>query len=805
MLAEAKKVSVAILLTAVLLGPTLLPLSPISAQQRGYSLFGPRMDEWEVKFIPDYSVRLLAFEAGEIDWFSPLPRDLERVKASKPIAELGGEIIRTQGYSIWPMVWFNNRDRIGRVGSPDDPDITLPYNVVSNVALRKAIAHIVNRDEIIFGPILQGHAVRHNTFLPPIYGDWVNPDADFDVLYGFSIEAANRILDEAGFTRGPDGFRTYRVPEKDPFGFPYKDAGMVKPLEIEILTYPEALVPFEWQTAKMLEANLLKLGIRSKLVPADPLTKAAKVVGAREFQVAVWGWGLGIYPTILRLFHSSWDIWSKDRRPLNPFGFYGINKHIPQSAELDKVIEAFETAPDIEEAKVHARKAQAILMEIVPWVPIVQGVSYTAVAGNWKGVVKMWAPPGKEPVGIDTDLSLFNLHMVDPVTKAPTQVYGTKFRDAMGLIPGTLNRMTYLFVGESYVLHRVYEGSQNQDPENIYGPPIPNLITGISKEFMEVAGKPGVKYTVSIKPGIRWHDGVPLTAYDWEFAILKAGREWGTLRYGPLVFIRNLDRVEVVDPLTINIYVKTKGWLVDVEVNFFIPLPRHIFGRLPDPFADVSRLPHPERPDLTAMIGTGPFMTLEHQTGRSVRLVWNPDYHRADPGKTLKLEVSLARSVEEGKPFTLSVLVKDYLGNPATNAVVTATLKGPVTSTHSLGHVGEGRFSTTLTATGIGDYTVEVSAKQPIKVGGKIDSFLRASTTVPLNIRAPGLPPPPTVEKPEEVAPTPIALPKPPEVGAAETLPPTPAVPASTPLTLQVLAAVIILALGVFVARRRGP
>jgi peptide/nickel transport system substrate-binding protein len=75
-----------------------------------------------------------------------------------------------------------------------------PFN---NVKVRQAVAHAINR-KFIVEKLLFGHGQLANSEVPPAMKWAHNPSV---AVYDHDVAKANRLLDEAGLPKGPDGIR----------------------------------------------------------------------------------------------------------------------------------------------------------------------------------------------------------------------------------------------------------------------------------------------------------------------------------------------------------------------------------------------------------------------------------------------------------------------------------------------------------------------------------------------------------------------------------------------------------------------
>ncbi|MFM0094778.1 ABC transporter substrate-binding protein [Paraburkholderia nemoris] len=129
----------------------------------------------------------------------------------------------------------------------------------------------------------------------------------------------------------------------------------------------------------------------------------------------------------------------------------------------------------------------------------------------------------------------------------------------------------------------------------------------------------GLQYTFKLRPGVKWHDGENLTSADVRYSILTQKR------LGPRgrITLANVERVDTPDSLTAVVVLgKPTPYLIKALSSAELPIvPQHRYGD-GDPLTS---------PNLTAPIGTGPFIFDKWVRGSYVSLHKNPNYWR--PGK----------------------------------------------------------------------------------------------------------------------------------------------------------------------------
>ncbi|MCC6047880.1 MAG: ABC transporter substrate-binding protein, partial [Desulfurococcaceae archaeon] len=629
--------------------------------------YGPYIDKITYPVMKDYTMRLLAFEAGELSMVGVLPAHLDRVRTNRPDAH----IIFTVGISSLGALHFNVQNW-----------------PVKYLEVRQALAHLWNRDKIIAESPLRGIAVKCTTIPPPTHGAWVNWEADFEKLYPYDPERAKALLAKV-FTpcTGPDGKPAWCDPRM---------GGRV--VEIEILSLPEATSPTYWWIAMYIKEEAEKIGLRVtiKAVSSRELDAATS---AGTAQAWIIGWLFGRFPGFMYYFFHS--------REIRPGGW---NEWRVNDSRVDALLDKFYYSKDPNEAMKYGWQVQEILVkEIIPWIPTYTGVGITAWDGkiDRDSIILAYAPPLKDPVG----LSYFWWNTV----RFKDRKFGGVFRYYHTVDITTYHPSVYLWASEADAIFRVYTWVQVTRPENIYAEPrVPVFLRYWKVEETTYKGQKAYKFTVTLFEGIRWQDGVEMTAEDVAYTFLKFGKELKTRRdYGP--YIDAMIDVVVVNKTTVEFYLKDYGWLDIYTFSEFRALPKHVFEKLPNPLEDPSTLPHPTIPGLTAMIGNGPFVLAKIREIAYAELVWNPWYFWRHPDRTVKFAaVEIPATVAEGTPFRVRVTLTDYLDARATNATVTVGITGPMTLTLPATHVGGGVYEVTVPGLRAGTYTVEVRAEQPI-------------------------------------------------------------------------------------------
>lgn len=274
-----------------------------------YKNRGPaHVKEIRAKFIPEYNVRVMKLEAGELDLLlRQIPAtDIPRLKKS--------------GIDVITVPILCTRLMAFKISSPGLDDINV----------RRAIAHAINKKEIVENLYTGIAAV----------GDWpLEPNTpgyklDSRYVYNYDVEKAKKILDDAGW-KVVNGIRQKGNIRLENLVF------------ISRAQYRDEL--------GLIQSQVAKINIGIKTQPLDSL----------GFWPALTKGDHNIFH--LNLPYESPDIFysylhSKSRpRP---------NAHDFANPKVDQLLMTYRNAPTHQESLAAAAEVQRILMEQVLWVPL---------------------------------------------------------------------------------------------------------------------------------------------------------------------------------------------------------------------------------------------------------------------------------------------------------------------------------------------------------------------------------------------------------------------------------------------------
>lgn len=475
----------------------------------------PRAGELVLFYAGDRPAQVDALLEGRADVL-PLPDpegDLEALAALA--ADSRVDVLAAPGFRLFHL-GFNTRGR--------------PF---SDRAFRHALAHGVDRQgaaEAAFGP----YAFPASGYVP-----------EYDPLFApvrepipFDPDRAAALLDEAGYTRTREGVR------RDPrTGQPLAPLTLLAPTEEE--------APPAYRAARVIADGLQALGIPITL-EALPWPVLRERIARTDFDAYALSWWIprNSADYLHAVFHSSQDV-------LGGLNTTGISRN-----DLDRALEALQSAPNLEAARQSARTVQGIVQWEVPFVPLFYVPVLTAVrTDRVDGLTPMpryGAADHRHRWGVLTmGLAGDGDHPADEpvrwIIPAPVR---------------SLDPFTAVGPGDWDVLGLLYEPLWTLDPVALE--PIPWLA---SRWNVEVGEDGTTRITFWLRDDVRWHDGRPLTSSDVQFTFERARANELAAWAGDL---RQLTGVEAPDPHQVVLTFATGSYWHLYRTDVPI-LPRHIF------------------------------------------------------------------------------------------------------------------------------------------------------------------------------------------------------------------------------------
>jgi peptide/nickel transport system substrate-binding protein len=285
------------------------------------------------RLIPDTATMYLELKAGGIDMMNLTPVQYQR---------------QTVGNKF--LSQFN------KFRYPASSYVYMGYNLrnplFSDVRVRRAITHAINKEEIIHGVLLGMGQIAKGPYKP---GTWAwNPNIK-DPAY--DPAAARKLLAEAGW--------------QDTDGDGLLDKGG-KPFQFTVLTNQGNAERLK--TAQIIQQRLKAVGIDMKIRVIEWASFITHFIDKRNFEVVLLGWSLGQDPDIFDVWHSS----KTGKKELNFIGF--------KNAEVDRLIVEGRGTFDQEQRKSSYWRIQEILAEEQPYTFLYVPDALPVVSARIRGI-----------------------------------------------------------------------------------------------------------------------------------------------------------------------------------------------------------------------------------------------------------------------------------------------------------------------------------------------------------------------------------------------------------------------------------
>ncbi|AIM17236.1 ABC transporter substrate-binding protein [Neobacillus sedimentimangrovi] len=276
----------------------------------------PKLNKIIFRVIPENTARLNALANGEIDVMDGLNNSDEETVKSNPNLQ----VIERPSMNV------------GYIG------LTTTRKPLDNKLVRQAINHAVDKKAII-DAFYGGKAEAAVNPMPPSIEGYNDAIED----YPYDLEKAKALLKEAGYENG---------------------------FEIDLWAMPVArpYMPEAQKVAEVIQESLSKIGIKAKIQSVDWATYLEKATKG-EFDMFMLGW-TGDNGDADNFLYTLLD---KDSIGSNNYTHYSND-------ELHEVLIAAQTETDQAKRNELYKKAQEIIKEDAPWVPLVHSTPLLAAS-----------------------------------------------------------------------------------------------------------------------------------------------------------------------------------------------------------------------------------------------------------------------------------------------------------------------------------------------------------------------------------------------------------------------------------------
>jgi peptide/nickel transport system substrate-binding protein/microcin C transport system substrate-binding protein len=204
-------------------------------------------------------------------------------------------------------------------------------------------------------------------------------------------------------------------------------------------------------------------------------------------------------------------------------------------------------------------------------------------------------------------LGAMNAAMAVGNPKAP---FGGEFKINLGQAPTTLNALSSSDAYATEVQSMILEGLLTRNPDTREWEPALASAWSISKD--------GKTFEFTLRDGVKWHDGKPLTVADVKFsfdAIMDPKDKYKTAHLKS--YYENIKSVEVVGTNKIKFHVGTPYFNNFTVAAGITVVPKHLYE---NPSKEQEKILN------KTLVGTGPYMLKEFDRSKRIVLTSNPNW-----------------------------------------------------------------------------------------------------------------------------------------------------------------------------------
>lgn len=547
------KISSIIILTSILLfNSTLISYSKERFDPE--KVYGPRIDKLCMVIIRNSDAQILAAQKGDIDIMGDmaLPSDIDRLSRDTRLS-----MSLARGFHAFFLL-LNNK-----VAPWDDKYV------------RQAAAQAIDRNNIV-RTIYSGYCEPINTWLPPV-SPWALPESGKVI---FDRRSARAKLESLGYSWNLAG--TLITPK-----------GKTVP-KLKLLTPLARVAPTTAELAEQVANSLHAVGFPVEVEPMDFSAMISKL-DRKDYSLAVLAWGMGRNPdSLYSFYHSVMDVEG------------GYNVTGVKDEELDKALHQLRFAKDKPNAEKASIKAQQLLADIVPSIPIYSRFSVAAVSREWKNVLttdkitadNMWTLMMAEP----TDGKMRTLNMV------------------LAEEPRNLNPFVASSAYSWQVLSMIYEGMIGTNPFTLED--MPALAESWTVRTVGDERTGHTELLFKIKPGLKWNDGSSLTSYD-----IKATIDFLKKNKVPRFFdsVKDVESVEAFLDGRLLVRMNNISYWHLNNIGSLPTMPKKVIEKITD-WQNWNPIDKSSKLGPYGLIGSGPFKLETYKPGEYVMMEKNVHY-----------------------------------------------------------------------------------------------------------------------------------------------------------------------------------
>jgi peptide/nickel transport system substrate-binding protein len=331
----------------------------IALFQRNDKFYGekPQADAFGLRMFSNVDTLVAALKAHEIDAIEDVP-----ATAIKNLKSAGFNIRSVPGVDQTDFIINSNPKKSS-------------HRELLNLKVKEAFDHAIDRQRIV-RVVFLGTAKPAASIIPPATGAWYNPSVK---PAKFDIALANRILDKAGFKKGPGGIRVANGHK----------------MSYAVITPTD--VPSTNRSFQILQPDFRKIGVQLTQRALDSTAAFDAIVAPDnkylKFDMAMWDWVALIDPDFMLSVVTCAQ-----------FGGWSDSGYC--NGRYDRMYSAQQLSPNQGKRKAIVWRMQKYLAQQRPYLWLAAQDHVWAVSKSWGGLVA--SPQG--PFNSINKLSLSRVH-----------------------------------------------------------------------------------------------------------------------------------------------------------------------------------------------------------------------------------------------------------------------------------------------------------------------------------------------------------------------------------------------------------
>jgi len=365
----------------------------------------------------------------------------------------------------------------------------------------------------------------------------------------------------------------------------HPEAQQLEPIkEINLTSFPQGQQPWVYQQALMIAENWRKLGLKVRLEPLNiPNPLIQRVFKDKDFDATMME-GSGLLDRLdpdfflYTVFHSS------NAGP-GAWNLSGFNDQ-----EYDKLAEAQRKEYDLEKRREIVWKCQEVLHKHVPWI----------VTVNNNAIQAYNQADFKDPaISVSGFYDAITLFTIKPTGDRKIFRYGSSLSDLK-----TINPLVFNESDQFVYIYSIYDTLVRINPQGKPEPWAANALETVNERTIDV----------TLRDGMKFHDGKPLTADDVKFTFAYLAK------HNPVYLQKKIECVESVEVLSKD---KVRFRLKEPYAPF-IALTLGLTPILPQHIWEKIEKPHEHRN--VPPIGSGPFKFVHWRETQEFMMTKNPEH-----------------------------------------------------------------------------------------------------------------------------------------------------------------------------------